>query len=76
MQEGVTNEGKRYIALSDAEIEQMPPTTRIYHLENGIKAIAPQNCCHDYYISGGVPMNIKGCNKCIYWEFTNEQPTE
>lgn len=76
MQEQLDKDGKRYIAVTDEEIKQLPPATRIYHIAENIKGIAPENCKHDFIISGGLPMNIKGCKNCIYWEFTNEAPTE
>ncbi len=77
METKVTKDGKMYVALSDEEIKQLPKETRIYILEDNIKAIPPQDCEHSFVVKGGCSQNIKYCTKCIYWEFdTLAPPTE
>lgn len=68
-------DGKNYLSVTDEEIKELPPLTRVYHISATEKGIAPTDCKHDYIISKGVPMNIKGCKKCIYWDYTQEEPT-
>ncbi len=75
MKEGFYN-GKRYIQLTEEEIKQLPPDTRIYHISEDIKAIPPADCEHEYIVNRGVASNIKSCKKCIWWEFTKEPPTD
>lgn len=67
--------GKNYILVTKGMKEKLPPTTKIYHVTtlegDTVDAIAPFNCEHDYKISKGMPSNIRGCKKCIEWEFIN-----
>lgn len=76
MQEQFTEDGKRYFAVTEEEIKLLPQSTLIYHIADGVKGIAPTDCEHDFFIGKGMPSNIKGCRKCIYWEFTKEPATE
>lgn len=69
MQEKIDKNGKRYVALTDEEIEALPKMTRVYQMPNGDKAIPPADCEHDFEISRGCSMDIKGCKKCIFWEW-------
>lgn len=70
-------EGRAYYELSPEEEQDMSKTeARLYCMENGRKAIVPPECKHEFKVSSGVPRNIKYCTECIYWEFTNEAPTE
>lgn len=69
-------DGKNYLSVTDEEIKQLPPMTRVYHISDTEKGIVPTDCEHDFYISSGMPSNIKGCRKCIYWDFTREPVTE
>lgn len=76
MQERYDKNGKRFLEVTEEDKKKLPPETRIYCMPNGVDGIVPPDCKHDFIVTGGMPMNIKGCKKCIYWEFTNEPPTE
>lgn len=77
METKVTKDGKKYVALSDEEIKQLPPETRLFIMDDKTKAIPPHDCKHSFLVDRGCPQNIKYCTKCIYWEFTMfEPPTE
>lgn len=67
----ITKNGKRYFELTEEEAKIYTDTFII----DGKKSIAPPDCKHNFVIERGIPRNIKGCTKCIYWEFTNEEPT-
>lgn len=78
MTKAYTNNGKEYMRLSDKEFEDIKAKkdgTPIYCMDEGY-GIVPPDCKHDFEISRGFPRNIKGCKKCIYWEFTMEEPEE
>lgn len=70
-------EGRAYYELSPEEEQDMSKTgVNLYCMENERVAIVPPECKHEFKVSSGVPRNIKYCTECIYWQFTNEAPTE
>ena len=77
MRECTDKKGRRYIVVTPEEQKALPEFTPVYRVEGGkAKAIAPPDCKHDFEITPGAPRNIKACKNCIYWEFTQEEPTK
>lgn len=64
-----TEEGKNYLLVTEEEIKNLPSETRVYQITDTEKGIVPPDCKHEFEISSGFPRDIKGCKKCIYWEF-------
>ena len=61
--------------VTPEEQKALPEFTPVYY-KGKDKAIAPPDCKHDFEITPGAPRNIKACKNCIYWEFTQEEPTK
>lgn len=72
MQEKKDEHGRRYIELTPEETEEARKAGKTIY---GSNMLAPDNCKHEFEVSRGIPSNIKGCKYCIYWEFTDEEPT-
>lgn len=76
MKEKFLKDGRRYFALTDDDLNCMCKDKKIYELENGEKAIAPDDCKHQEYILAiGDEKNYKICKKCIFQIETDEPIT-
>lgn len=72
MKEAYKKDGRRYISITEEERKTLPEGTVVYHIDKDTLGIAPPDCKHEFVISEGSPRNIKGCKKCIYWEYSYE----
>lgn len=75
MQRKTDKEGREYIELTPEEAEEADRAGKRLFVGDTCKMLAPEDCKHAFKVSWGFPSNIKYCTKCIYWEFTPEEPT-